>query len=679
GNGNVRTLACNTTGTSSFGATNPDMDVLEVPEGKQCQVTSESDGALLGGTMKLGMTYPHWKEGTPLLYNSTEISWRATAAAFTKALAEAVDAYGNLAFGDVVVTRAAHWPFGEQKWSGQYNWSITFDDRPGDVPPIAVSDDALVTNLDNSGSAAVSTMRDGAEINGSFGLTYCEPLDAADCTASNATAFLSYLTADEMRYALGGEFFGLGVAEVNVTTGDDVAWLDPATYDGYNSVGNSSHGGVEVSHWVLLDGVYYTVEGVAEIATSGLMAITLDANVTTATGMTWLAYGVAAVSVSRTGPTQAMGYTWDITFSNKTVGGDQQLLTADGTLLFGSGVDLAVSEIQAGNQLTGTFTLSYGGKTTAEIPFDADAAVVETALSLLASVYPSRVVVTRTAAMVDDMQQVQGYTWTVTFNSATWHDPTDHSVALGYVSGNWYGVAAAWDNTWESTGEGRFSKAWGKNVGVIQAMECSSDGLGTTRNDGGEGCAVAMVRQGTDPLGGTFSIGLDTRGSDVIAAKEVCVARGIPHNAWATAAESGGDGTSMEEKLEALDCIGDVTVTRSDVALGGPNGGYAWLVTFLRDQDLPCQEKSDSDGLCNSPGDVPKFNSTLTDASGLLGTSYRNNASEIARGVVTLLDVSDGNDTAPGTPEVQEIRVYDLAYSASDRFEANPQFVLYFD
>lgn len=60
--------------------------------------------------------------------------------------------------------------------------------------------------------------------------------------------------------------------------------------------------------------------------------------------------------------------------------------------------------------------------------------------------------------------------------------------------------------------------------------------------------------------------------------------------AWATAEESDGDGTSMEEILEATDCIGDVSVSRGDPNLATQNGGYAWLVTFLRDADSPCQQ-----------------------------------------------------------------------------------------
>ncbi|CAN0493508.1 unnamed protein product, partial [Scytosiphon promiscuus] len=125
-----------------------------------------------------------------------------------------------------------------------------------------------------------------------------------------------------------------------------------------------------------------------------------------------------------------------------------------------------------------------------EIPFDASAASVQSAINSLSSVYPSRVDVTRTEETIDRAQQVGGYTWTITFDSDTWHDPTDHSSSETYVDGSWIGDAADWADTWPSTGQGRFSKAWGKNIGFLPDMDCSSDGLGTTRGDGSEDCKV---------------------------------------------------------------------------------------------------------------------------------------------------------------------------------------------
>ena len=156
--------------------------------------------------------------------------------------------------------------------------------------------------------------------------------------------------------------------------------------------------------------------------------------------------------------------------------------------------------------------------------------------------------------------------------------------------------------------------AWGKNAGPQLPIECVSDALYTTNGAlPADGCSVSKETEGTKPLSGSFKVCLDTTGHKVINIQSQQCTGLISHNAYGSKAESGGDGTSMEEKLEALTNIGDVAVTRSAVNLGGNNGGYTWTVTFLRDADESggqfggCEQKDTADGFCNSPGDVPKF------------------------------------------------------------------------
>lgn len=177
--------------------------------------------------------------------------------------------------------------------------------------------------------------------------------------------------------------------------------------------------------------------------------------------------------------------------------------------------------------------MHHTGETTSEIPFDAAAASVESAINSLSSVYPSRVDVTRTEETIDGRQQVGGYTWTIVFDSGTWHDPTDHSPSETYIDGSWVGDPADWADTWPGTGAGRFSKAWGKNVGFLPDMLCSSDGLGTTRDDGSENCKVHTIQKGTNPLGGTFTLKLnplDQPTPRVMQATAVCTTGPIAHN-----------------------------------------------------------------------------------------------------------------------------------------------------
>ncbi len=249
------------------------------------------------------------------------------------------------------------------------------------------------------------------------------------------------------------------------------------------------------------------------------------------------------------------------------------------------------------------------------------------------------------------------------------------------VDGNWQGEPVGYDATWGNTGAGAFSRAWGKNVGSLaNKVGCSYDGLSTSRADGSEACTVIQIRRGTNPLGGSFTLDLDSRSPTAqMSDRALRTSAPIAHNAFASAADTNGDGTSMEEILEAMPNIGDVTVTRTPVNLGGNSGGFSWLVTFLRDSDSPCEEKDGVTGLCNSPGNVPKLSGA--DTTYLLGTRMATAEAGLERweGEVTFLDASDEAATPRGVAEIQEFRTFDLAYRASDGFENNATFTLSFN
>lgn len=482
-NGNVPTIACNTTGTSPYTSTNEQLNALDPPRGRQCEVTDEVDGSFITGEFTLSTSYPHVKEGTPLWnYTTTPLSWRASAEDVKAALEAVRDPSDTQVFGAVDVSRHVYWPDGAYKWSGQYNWSVTFDTRPGDVP--AMRSNSTLGSTKGSASVDVGTARDGNEVDGGYGLSFCP--EGGACTTTNSSYFGAFLTEDELKFRFSQAFFTRGRAEINVTTGLGVREVG-ATYPDNDTT-------LDVLDWLRIEGDYYSVESLTSSPEGWGFEhlVTLDASAPVSEGVYEAEFGTTAVSVTRTGPTQAMGYSWEVTFSNKTVGGDQPDLASGSDDLTGAGVDIVISEQQQGNQLTGTFTLSFNGETSSEIPYDASAASVQSAINSLASVYPSRVEVTRSEETVDRSQQVGGYTWTVVFDSSTWRDPTDHSPSETYVDGSWVGEAAGWKDTWPDTGEGRFSKAWGKNVGFLPDMECSSDGLGTTRNDGSEDCKVRM-------------------------------------------------------------------------------------------------------------------------------------------------------------------------------------------
>lgn len=485
-NGDLPTLGCNTTGTSPFTSTNEEMNALTPPEGRQCQVTDEIDGTFVTGYFSLSTAYPHAKVSDSVSnYSSASLSWRSTATEVEAALEAVTDLGGERVFGDVSIDRHAYWPPGTYKWSGQYNWSVTFDSRPGNIPQMQSNSSLLSSAGSGTGIALVETARDGNEIDGSFGLSFCP--NGEDCVTTNASHFGAFLTASEMAHKFSQAFFTRGVVELNVTSS--------GASNEVRMRNANSDDGLRVSDWIVIGDHYYTVDGVTEDfgGQDYPFVVTLGGDLVAADALYNAVFGEMAVSVTRSSATQAMGYSWEVTFSNKTVGGDQPDISSASDTLTGSGVDITIDELHQGNQLTGTFTLSYNGETSSEIPYDASAASVQSAINSLSSVYPSRVDVTRSDETADKSQQVGGYTWTVVFDSSTWHDPTDHSVSETYRDGSWVGNPADWQDTWPDSGQGRFSKAWGRNVGFLPDMLCSSDGLGTTREDGSEDCKVGCL------------------------------------------------------------------------------------------------------------------------------------------------------------------------------------------
>jgi hypothetical protein len=136
----------------------------------------------------------------------------------------------------------------------------------------------------------------------------------------------------------------------------------------------------------------------------------------------------------------------------------------------------------------------------------------------------------------------------------------------------------------------------------------------------------------------------------------------IAHNAVGSTDESGGDGSSVEEKLEQLENLGDVQVTRS--AVNPRNGGFTWKIRFLTDADGPCEQKDDIRHLCNSPGNVQKLcggsGVTPCDTASLKGTCLKPESCN----KLTVLDAFDKFNGVqfPGGNEKHAVFVKDSDY-----------------
>jgi hypothetical protein len=476
---------------------------------------------------------------------------------------------GGKVHGTVTVTRTAYPETG--KWSGGWKWVIDWQNRLGNVPRL------VATDMGTTGAGGVNLVSATTDTNLVSTVTVTNPTDGSEISEMPGNQFLLDYTAG-----------------TTTTTGTFTPRMTHAEFE--TAFNTAMFGGVD------------------------------------------------KVDVSRMGPTKARGYTWSVTFTHIDVGGDQAQIALKDKSSMAANVGITTKEVDKGNAVRGNFQLKFRGALTAEMAYDVDPAVMESKINNLATVGPSKVKVTRAAitgvdaeATDDASKQVDGYRWTITYDSNGWYDPAAHQPAT-YVTSNWMGNPAKWSDVWpvDVSGSQAFSKAWGKNVGDMPDIECVKSSLKVSNTAGGvPSCNVRETVKGTRPVGGTFTLTLDSSacaGNPVpgtaddttvnhlnqcrIGKKASLTTGAIAHNAVATSTESGGSGESLEEKLEALDNVGDVEVSRS--AVDATTGGYKWTVTFKRDDPAHCEIKDTALNLCNSPGHVPRL---VPSQTGLLGDS----------------------------------------------------------
>jgi hypothetical protein len=345
------------------------------------------------------------------------------------------------------------------------------------------------------------------------------------------------------------------------------------------------------------------ISGVFQLSFDGAVTSNLSATATALDVETALndasVMGAGAVSVQRfhpsgagsgTGPGPAGGYQWAVTFIGDNVGGNvDMLITASVQHLEATNPNIAITEATPGNQLQGTFFVrAWDGSAdvTGHLDYYISAANMEMQLESLNSI--GDVTVTR-STLGTKGPQVRSYQWTITFESNI-HSGTDSAL------------------TWASppAGAAGISRSWGPNVGDIPNMACLIPALTTSHQPSISSvkCSVAEVTKGTEPLTNSFKLTFDTTGLGSVFSGGNHTSGFIHHAAVASTEDSNADGTSMEEILEAMPNIGDVSVTRSAVTT--TTGGYTWTITFLRDAYDSVQCNYDGTG-CPSPGNVPEL------------------------------------------------------------------------
>jgi len=579
-----------------------------------CSVNTLQDSSILDGSFKLQTTWPHeYVSEMPQAFETDSIRWNSDGLTVKSRLEAITDDNDDKVFGSVSVIRTPYVPPSHSRWSGGYLWKVTFLSRGGNIPALTFDDSSL------TGVNPLLEVSD--EDSGESDLYQGNP---------NTASF----EADDPRLARDG----------NQVSGSFAL----------SFLGNEYH------EAVVTDNVFTVQTG--GINGDSYTALSADAFKSLFQEHV-LKNSLDQVDVVRSEQaTQWMGFSYTIIFRHEDLGGDvPSLIYMLSSPLTGNNARVSVDESVKGTEITGTFQLRFEGETTRPISHNATPQNIQDALNDLNSIAPSSVIVSGGMNPIRSgpshgnggmSTQVGGRIWFVTFASNVWRDPTvDHDQS--FVPGNWVGPRASSSDTWSSG----FSKAWGKNVGNVPMMSCLRSGLSTTNGalpDGG--CSVSELIAGTEPLGGSFKLCLDSVSTPngIMSVEADECTDFIAHNA---------DGSSVEEKLEQLENVGDVKVTRS--AVNPRNGGYTWTVTFLSDADGPCQQKDDIRRICNSPGNVPKLcdeaGATPCDTSLLAGSCLRPESCTKLR----VLDASNklNGGRFPGGNEKQAVFVKDSSYS----------------
>ena len=309
-------------------------------------------------------------------------------------------------------------------------------------------------------------------------------------------------------------------------------------------------------------------------------------------------------------PNQANGKTWFVTFASIAGGGNIPQVQVYDANLTGVEPTISTTTVTEGNAIRGFFRLQFEGEVTGPIAYDATSAEVKSQLELLESIEDDSLFVEK-HPQYDSAFQVDANKWIIEFRSNS-HSGIDNP------------------EDWDSAG--RYSKAWGRNVGSrVPRIGCLyADTLrGTTDEDSSVDCTVKYVNMGSDPVGGEFRLSFNTENCDTCLVRANALSEPIRHDAKATITEDPMN--SVEAILERMENIGDVSVSRGP--LRPYSGGYDWHITFLEDTYVsgPCDEGTEDNLGCPNPGDVPLVEVV---AASLFGSNLSTNAQEVQSGNV---------------------------------------------
>lgn len=187
---------------------------------------------------------------------------------------------------------------------------------------------------------------------------------------------------------------------------------------------------------------------------------------------------IGSVDITRSEMDTQHGFEWTVEFTSDLNKGDIVSLMADSSQLSASsgGQDggVSVSTVADGRVRAGSFTLAYGGSTTAPIGFDASSSDFKIALESLASIPVDSVTVSRTTP------DSYSYSWTVTFQGTHDGDLALLVADTSQLSGQYLEVTEVQTGTYKEVQEIAISASSSVAIDAADMMVLGFDGATPT-------------------------------------------------------------------------------------------------------------------------------------------------------------------------------------------------------
>eukprot|EP00981_Chlorochromonas_danica_P003361 scaffold644_cov168-Ochromonas_danica.AAC.53 len=504
--------------------------------------------------------------------------------------------------------------------SQSYAYLVTFPESMGNVPQMSVYTAQLTPA--GQASAVVTTVTEGNVIGGTFRLSF----DGASTSSLSSQASASDVGTALEALSTVGEVI---VARSTINNQLGYSWM--VTFISPQNSGNvppliPDYSGLTVSNpsadvnitVVSVDGnqlggsfsVGFTRSTLS--AVSGLIPFDASAAVfkQALENMPLSIIPKGSISVSRTGPDEQLGYTWTVTFLddfNRTFYGDQNLFTANTTLLTGDGSAVTVTEISKGTfqevqELSIVSSSSINNSLAMVLTFEG-----ETTIPIV--VRPSN---NSCESKIVEIQKIS----TTTIDTTTSGGDDDVSMYLQFRVA--YGdEVSGWIN---ANPEGRSSCVSSASdlQSALEDMSFFHTVSVSYVSTQSQGCdwtitfvsSIGDIDQLTVQARNTMTASIGGSGSSSKASDDTVTIQTLVN----------GQKDAIKAALELLPNIGTVTVTPLS-SVQGINGNCQWKITFDSNAgDLPSLQVSLLPSIYSSSGSLPGVSTSLNGVTASVST-----------------------------------------------------------